>query len=350
VAQRPLDDDVLAEALAASGRYDTIIEAADALGMPRSTFTHRLDLAKKRTAELEAEGRESVSFPTFPADDVNTEEIIGHLERRFEKKLEHEKAKHWFPITFPSDKPIGIAVVGDPHLGTHCNFPLLRRDVELMATTEGVLAVNIGDSTDNWSNRLLGLWAETDISRDTERKLARWFLQEAGIKWGLWLMGNHDMMNTEFSTYLETLNAKKIPMLDWRARVNLVFPSGELRLDAAHNHKGTSIYNRLHGQKRAALWDENADIYVAGHHHTWAITTEELDDGRVVTMARVRGYKWLDSFATTHGFANQKYGATVLFVICPAEANPVSRVMAFADLKKGSEYLTWIRGLYESNG
>ena len=89
---------------------------------------------------------------------------------------------------------------------------------------------------------------------------------------------------------------------------------------------------------------------MAGHHHTWAVAIEELDNGRTVTMARCRGYKWLDEFATTHGFATQKYGATILFVIDPRQNNPVSRVMTFADLEQGSEYLKWIRDLYESNG
>ena len=350
MTSKRLDDDVLAETLAASRNYNTIKEASEALGLARSTYEHRLKIAMARVDSLDEHNRDNIVFPEFPDDDIKTDEIINHLSNRFEKRLQHEQAKHWFPIKFSSDKPIGLAVVGDPHLGPHCNFPLLRRDVDIMATTDGMLAVNIGDSADNWSNRLIALWAESDISRETERKLAKWFLQDAGIKWGFWLMGNHDSMNTEFSTYLETVNAQKVPMVDWRARVRLVFPSGELRLDAAHNHKGTSIYNRLHGQKRAALWDEDADIYVAGHHHTWAVAIEELDSGRIVTMARCRGYKWLDKFATTHGFATQKHGATILFVIDPRQENPVSRVMTFADLKQGSEYLKWIRDSYESNG
>jgi len=348
VATPPLNEETLLEALAAFQRYGTVTTAA-ALEIPRSTFSRRLEIAKERSVVL-PEQPTNVVFPVFPSDDLQPTEIIDHMEKRFNKKLKFQQAQHWFPITFTSNEPIGLAVVGDPHLGPNCNFPLLKRDVEIMAKTNGIIAVNIGDSADNWSNRLISLWAESDVSRETEQKLARWFLQDAGIKWGLWLMGNHDAMNNEFSTYLETVNAKKIPMIDWRARVRLVFPAGELRIDAAHNHKGTSIYNRLHGQKRAALWDEDADIYVAGHHHTWAVTLEELDDGRVVTLCRVRGYKWLDEFATTHGFAHQKFGATILFVINPLEENPVSKVMTFADLKLGAEYLTWIRSLYGSTG
>lgn len=284
-----------------------------------------------------------VQLPTFPDDDISAEEILNHLSKRFEKKLENENAKHWFSVQVNSELPVGFAVVGDPHLGTHCNIPLLRSHIDIMSKTEGMMAVNIGDTADNWG-RLIHLYAEDDISRPTERKLARWFLKDAGIPWVAWLHGNHDTMHSEFSTFLKSENVAQIPMVDWRAKFKLKFPKGgEVKVDAAHNHKGSSIYNRLQGQKRAALWDEDADIYVAGHHHTWALTHEELDDGRVVWMGRARGYKWIDEFATRHNFHRDEHGATILFVIDPGEENAVRRISAFADLEEGADFLTWKR-------
>jgi len=164
------------------------------------------------------------------------------------------------------------------------------------------------------------------------------------VPWVVWLHGNHDTMHGEFSTFLKTVNVAQIPMVDWRAKFKLRFPGGgEVRIDAAHNHKGTSIYNRLHGQKRAALFDEDADIYVAGHHHTWGLTHEELDDGRVVWQARARGYKWIDEYATRHNFHRDEYGSTILFVIDPEESSAVKRITAFADLEEGADFLTWKR-------
>jgi len=286
---------------------------------------------------------ETFDLPVFPDDDISAEEVLDHLSKRFEKKLRNEDAKTWFEVKIKVPGPIGLAVVGDPHLGTSCNIPLLRRDVDILRNTEGMLAVNIGDTADNWG-RLVHLYAESDISRPTERKLARWFLKEAGIPWAVWLHGNHDTMHSEFATFLKSENVSQIPMIDWRAKFKLCFPGGgEVRIDAAHNHKGTSIYNRLHGQKRAALWDEDADIYVAGHHHTWGMTQEEMDDGRVVWMARARGYKWIDEYATRHNFHRDEYGSTILFVIDPEEENEVRRISAFADLEEGAEFLSWKR-------
>ena len=287
-----------------------------------------------------------IELPTFPDEDIPAEEILDHMDKRFQQRLKRDQAMQWFKVKIPDDKPIGLVFVGDPHIGSNgCNVTQLREDVKIMSETEGVMCVNIGDTVDNWpSGYLVRLYAENDVSRQTERRLARWFLEEAGVPWVVWLMGNHDNFDGEFSTYLKTINAEKIPMVDWQAKFRLVFQNGsEVKINASHNHKGTSYLNPLHGQKRAAVWQDHADIIVAGHHHNWAMSQEELDDGRVVLLARCRGYKWLDDFAKTHGFQNRQYGGSIMFVIVPNQEVPTRRLKAFADLKEGAEYLTWLR-------
>ena len=73
------------------------------------------------------------------------------------------------------------------------------------------------------------------------------------------------------------------------------------------------------------------------------MTQEELDDGRVVCLARARGYKWIDDFATRHGFNDNIQGASVMFVIDSEEEVLTKRIKPFADISEGAEYLTWKR-------
>lgn len=341
MAAKSLTHEELQDVLDLVEKYGSVSEASRYSDLKRSTFESRYqrardileDPATKETVEQE------VSLPTFPDPDVDIDVILDHLSKRFNKKAEHEKAKHWFKIKIPT-RFYGLVVIGDPHLGVHCRIDLLRRDISLLQKTKNVGAVQIGDVTNNWSGRLISLYSEEDISRHTERRLARWFLKEAGIPWVAWLHGNHDQMNSEFSTYLETINAAQIPMTDWAAKFKLVFQNDvEVKIDASHNHKGTSIYNKLQGQKRASLWGEEADIYVAGHHHTWAISQEE-QNGRVINLARARGYKGNDDFALRHQFSEENYGASIMFVI-DSEAAPNVRVKPFADIEEGCEFLTW---------
>lgn len=349
---RRTSDELLQEAIDAVESAGSVSGAARELGMNRSTFEGRYRNAVTRLEAGLLKPKEStapiVELPVFPDEDLDTEIILDHLESSWEKRQAHEDAKRWFEIRIHSDSAYGLVVVGDPHLGVHCNIRKLRKDVEIMASTPGLGAINIGDSANNWSQRLIHLYADEDISRSTERRLARWFLLDkqsggAGVPWCVFLHGNHDTMHSEFATYLKTINVAQIPMLDWRAKFKLVFPSAEIKVDAAHNHKGTSIYNPLHGQRRADLWGENADIFVAGHHHTWALAQSEREDHSVVCYCRVRGYKHHDEFALHHGFNEELYGASAIFVIDP-KAPPNTRVKPFADLAEGAEFLTWKRG------
>lgn len=321
----------------------TVTETAAAMGRPRPTVQHW----KRAIDASPVSNVEEVQFPDFPDDDVSADEILDSMARRNNKRLEHAAAMKWFKIGMPSDDPIGLAIVGDPHLGSNgCNIALMRSDVALMAGTEGVYAMNIGDTVDNWGGRLLNLYAENDVSKQTERKLARWFLENSGVRWLVWLEGNHDLMDGGFINYLRAINANRIVMTDWQAKFRLAFPNkSETRVNAAHNHKGTSIYNPLHGQKRASLWGgaDGADLIVAGHHHTWAQSMEEGDDGHVTIMARARGYKSADDYALHHGFPDRTHGASLLYVIDPRQEDPLRRHKLFPSLAEGCEYLTWLR-------
>lgn len=329
------------QAVDAVAEHGTVTAAATALSIPRATLSDRY--TKAVALNLVATLPDRAVFPEFPDDDLGAEEILDHMHRRFDQRLAHDKALKWFDIKLPDNKPVGLAVVGDPHLGSNgCNIPLLRHDVALMRDTPGVLPVNIGDTVDNWGGRLVHLYSENDVSRQTERRLARWFLE--AIPWICWLQGNHDMMNMEFATFLKAINANQVPMLDWQAKFQLVFPSKTVcRVDAAHNFKGVSYLNPLHGQKRNATWHgaEMADIHVSGHHHIGAISQEETEDGRLITLGRARGYKFIDSFAKLHGYADKQHGSTLMFVI-----DPMATVMVqpFMDLAAGCKYLTSIRG------
>lgn len=335
---------LLAEAVALVAQHGTVAAAARAAGMAESTFRRRIATAT-RTGVGGVTKPAAPVMPDFPDDDIPVEDIIGSMCKRFEKRAAHHAAKKWFPIAMPTNEPIGLGFVGDPHVDDDgCNWPLLMRHVEIFRETPGLYGVNIGDTTNNWVGRLLRKFADQETSQATARKLAKWLLQESGVDWLVWLLGNHDAWNDGIAV-LKGMNTRSIPMEDWQAQFQLTFPNGRpCRIWAAHNFSGNSIWNSLHGPQRTAHTKAEAHIYACGHLHNWAIHQEE-SASRDFTywLVRSRGYKTIDEYAEKLGHGSQDEGATVVAVIDPAARSEAGFVTCFSDMEEGADFLTFKR-------
>ncbi len=341
---KPLDDDEVKrrfDAYEKSGR--NIAASSKALGIAESTMRNTI-LRYKAPAPSAPE----LEFPHFPNDDIPIERLIGLAIERSELRKQSYEAHTWFPVKVNDDKPIGILWFGDPHIDDNgCDWKLLYHHASLCANTEGLYGANIGDTTNNWAGRLAALYAKQDTSLKTARRYACWFMLDSGIKWLLWLIGNHDQWG-DGAEILAQMAAKhrtqKIVCHDWEARFILKFKNGcEVRINAAHDFAGNSMWNPLHGPVKAAQFGDRLDLVVCGHKHNWAISQWELaQQGTIPLMIRVQGYKTYDDYGRRLGFHEQKEGAAILTIINP-QATGAGRVTAYADVDSGVEYLKWLR-------
>lgn len=319
--------------------HGTQAKAAEALGISQGTISLKL------ANNSEPEEPTFIEYPPLPDDDMDVEQYIKMCEDRFKKDHALQQAKRWMPYKVNSNEPIGIMWFGDPHLDDNgCNWPLLRRHIDICKNTPGIYGANIGDTTNNWVGRLMRLFAEQDASQKTARRLAKWFLTECGVNWLIWIMGNHDAWN-DGDSILKLMNVNHVPMEDWGAKFKLVFPNGlEIKINAAHDHKGHSQYNPLHAQQKAYLWGDVAHLFIAGHKHNWALMQQEDPErGYTHWFARARGYKFIDHFAQVHGFPEQQEGAAILVVIDPEASTKSGQMICFSDVEKGAEFLTYLR-------
>ena len=317
--------------------------AARLLGVPRGTFRKAYARIDWDSAPLK-----NIEFPQLPDDDIPTTEIIEQMARRFEKRQKAYRARQWMTYKVKDKKPIGIAWVGDPHVDSNgCNWSLLKDHCKVMADTPGLYAASIGDHTDNWVGRLTRLYSASEQSRSTAVRLVEWLLRDSGVKWMLLLRGNHDMWTNNKSDDPVHWIAKGIgvPTEDWAARISLEFPNGRAaKVHAAHNFKGHSMWNSLHGHQKQAHMKEEAHLYVAGHTHNWALHQEESASREFTYwLARCRGYKFLDEYADVLGHSPQEGGATICSIFNPDAANDSGFVQCFADVEQGADYLTWLR-------
>lgn len=337
--------DQMRAALRAVREHGTHKVAGDALGVSKDTIYRRLKQAGVDGITEDA----PVDLPVFADEDEPIDDVIERMSRNFERSKRAHDAKQWFPVKIKEKLPIGILMVGDPHVDDNgCNWPVLRRHMELCRTTEGLYAINIGDSSNCWGGRLTRKYADQDASVRTARRLVEWLLLNSGAKWLLWLYGNHEHMG-DGAPLLAEMNkrygTKKVPMLDWAARFTLDFPNDvSIRVNVAHDFAGNSMWNPVHGPVKAAKFGDRVDLLVCGHKHNWAISQWELaEQGTAPLMIRTRGYKHHDDYALKIGAHEQEEGQSILVVIDPEAKSRAGRVQAFVDIERGVEYLKTLR-------
>lgn len=320
--------------------YGSVRGAARALGIdPKTVRTRR---AKETAVTAKAA---ALKAPKIVKREEPIESVIRRLAAGAKRDKQNADAAKWARVHVADSKPIGILWFGDPHLGANTDWRTLERDAALCAVTPGCYGANIGDTTNNWSGALIRKYADDDISKRTERRLAKWFLSESGIVWLCWIMGNHDEWS-DGAEILRTMNVhNKVTMLDWVARLEIIFPNkSKVRVHAAHDFPGHSMWNATHGPSRAAQLTSDADLYVCGHKHHWGVQQFEMPErGRSPLLVRAAGYKRHDEYSRRLGFAECQHGSSILTILDSSRKGP-GRVMAFADVEQGCKVLTALRG------
>lgn len=338
----PLSRDVLIETVqfleAAKGDMQL---AAKMAKINYKTFHARVKQAKARSTELYSD---ELEFPDLPSSELSAKELIDQACKRYTTHSRAKDARKWMEIKLRQNKPIGIVFMGDPHIdNSGTNWPLLKRDIAILEQTEGLYVVNIGDLTDNWVGRLVRLYADSEMSKKQAWKLAKYLLKDTKIKWLCHILGNHDLWND--GEYLIKANAHpRVPVESWQARFQVVFPNDtRIRIHAAHDFPGTSIWNPQHGPQKAAMMFDQADIFACGHKHTWAINEgENAQRDYVYWLIRARGYKHIDSYADQRGFGSQQYGASITAIIDPT-VKDTRKIRCFPDLAEAAEFLKFKR-------
>jgi hypothetical protein len=100
--------------------------------------------------------RQRKAPPIFTVDSLPSDgepeaaDLIAKLAEQHRKRSEHHHAAKLRQVRVHMDGPIAIAGFGDPHIDDPgCAWGDLERDVRICRDTPGIMAVNIGDSTNN---------------------------------------------------------------------------------------------------------------------------------------------------------------------------------------------------------
>lgn len=130
------------------------------------------------------------------------------------------------------------------------------------------------------------------------------------------------------------------------ARIALRFPNGmEVRVNARHDHSGSSIWNPAHGPMKAAIMGTRDHIYVAGHKHESAYSVlKDAITGITMHAVKVASYKVYDRYAKDRGFRDNALSPCVLTTINPdLPPDHPDLVKVWWEPEEGADYLSFLR-------
>ena len=318
-------------------------KAAAELGIPRSTLSDILRRSDRvlRMAASEVEVEVEVAPP--PADEPITD-LVARKKQRLVRAREFEDYAKLIPVQVKTDGPIGVLLVGDPHIDDDgCDIEQLEHDLSVVGRTRGFYAGHLGDVLNNWVGRLAALYAHQGTTFGEGLRLVEWMF---GLCPNLFVvLGNHCMWNQGSDLVTQILRSSGGPSPHPHGvRLQLNWPNGKnLRLNARHDFRGKSMYSVTHGHKRELLWGHRDHILVAGHLHVDEARVEPLLDGDAAWMFRVSGYKVIDSYAKELNLHPSRLAPSVSVVLDPDAAVPAERVKPFWDAEVAADYLTWLR-------
>lgn len=93
--------------------------------------------------------------------------------------------------------------------------------------------------------------------------------------------------------------ARHVPFFDGKALLSLHVGDQEYHVGMAHSFPGFSMYNPVHAQRRASLFDfPTADVLVMGHKHSYAVTEMSLPPHEFDAGLRASYIQWLVQVGT----------------------------------------------------
>ena len=352
MAARKATDEEILDALKKANGIRAV--AARALKINVRTLQFRLDNFKARGVAIPEssydgyptqEVYKDFEFTPIPDDDVPIEELIAQRKRKFSHKREHEEASKLITVRVKLNGPIGILHFGDPHVDDDgCDIEAIERHTALVNKTKGMFAANVGDTTNNWCGRLARLYADQATSASQAWRLAEWFVNRC--TWLYMIGGNHDLWSGSGDPLKWIARQQNALYKASEARIALKFPNGrEVRVNARHDHSGSSIWNPAHGPMKAAIMGTRDHVYIAGHKHESAYSVlKDPISGIAMHAIKVSSYKIYDRYAKERGFRDNTLSPCCVTTINPLlpETHP-DLVKVWWEPEEGADYLNHLR-------
>lgn len=350
-ARKYADDELILEVTRHRAQGKTGEQIANAIGLTlRRLYARLADMGMKLT-DFPADGPSHLAPVATPVRSPNLsfDALVADRKETYRRLRDHEDDKAALTIGVPVAGPYGIVFLGDPHVDDDgCDWLELDRDIRLIQQTEGLYAVNLGDTQNNWVGRLERLYANQRTTAAEALILVEGFVKSLRDKWLFHIGGNHDLWsgrNDPLPAICAAAHATYIPV---GGKVRIKQGAQYLDINARHNFAGNSMWNPAHGPTRSILMGNTAHVTVCGHKHTTGQGIVKDPNGRICHALQVASYKRIDDYAHEGGFRDNAVAPACMVVVDHRfpDTHPAMATV-FHSVERGASYLKFLRGEYE---
>jgi len=334
-----MSDDMLIAARDALLREGNVSKAAKSIGMSRSGFQNRLQIAEERG--LLKPRRESNPSRWRPGS-----EIVAARKAEFER-LKASVRYDGNIIHTPDDGPFMLIAFGDEHLdnpGT--DLKLWERWISFLDRSKRITGWSMGDVLDSWLKVLAHLYGQSETPAPEGWILLEHYLAQIGEDLDCSIGGNHDAWAGNNDVLGMMMEKYGVLHRNNSLRVRYRCPSGrEVTVHGRHSWAGRSQWSEVHALKKAARLGVRDTILLGGHTH---VSGEGLEKdpitGKMTFVYQVASFKLIDDYADTLGLLDRHTAPGVALVIDPrrADSDP-ELVKHFFDPEPAADYLAFLR-------
>jgi len=331
---------MMREAVALVIRSGSISAAARELGLSRQSVQHRLDaaeragLAKPRTQSNPSRWRPGA-------------EIVAARKAEFARVRGAGPQATGNIIHRPDDGPFMLIMLGDEHLDSPgTSLELWERWIGFLNRAKHITGWSLGDCLDNWVKALGHLYGASETPAAEGWILLEHYMEQIGEDLDGSVAGNHDKWGGGDLVLGGIMEKYGVIHRADSLRVTYRCPNGrEITVNARHSWPGRSMWNEVHGIKRAARMGIRDTILVGGHTHVSGESTErDPMTGKISFCYQVASFKLVDDYADTLGFLDRHISPAVALVIDPRRAdNDPELVKHFYDPEPAADYLAFLR-------
>lgn len=334
-----MTDHMLQEAVRARLEAGSVKRGAEHLGLSRQAFQYRLDAAEK--AGLIGARAEANVSRWRPG-----EEIVAARKAEFER-VRAARPERSSVVHLADDLPFMLVALGDPHLdnpGT--DLELWERWTSVLDANKARYGFGLGDWLDNWVKPLSFLYATAETTAPEGWILLEHYLDKIGEHLIGSVAGNHDDWSGHSDVLGMLMRSHGVCHRSKSLRMALRTPGGhEVSIHARHRWTGRSMWNEVHGIKRAARMGQRENILLGGDLHVSGDTIEKNPmNGELTFGYQVASFKLIDDYADDKGFLDRHISPAVALVIDPRKpTTSPERVKHFYEPEEAVAYLAFLR-------